>query len=1045
MLVPVNTYLRTLILMIKKFTPVFIIIFLCINLYEPFILSQTLPVQDPLFKKGKTFYKAAQYDSAIYYFLSAAEQLKAKTDTGGYLRCLNILGDSYRLKDERENAQKTLEQSLKLTMPAYKEERAQAYENLGLVHIDEGEYQQAVELLNRALDIKLILYGKNDPNTATAYLHLGTVYYYLRKLDRAREFYKHYLDIMRQKYGEENELVSTGYQNLGIIYDVKGDYKRALELYQKSLDIRIKVLGKNHLMVADSYNGIAIVNHFRGDHERAIQYFKKALAIRLHVLGENHALVAESYNNLGLAYMGFDQYEQALKTMQKALSIREKIFNKDHPAVEQSQINLGLIFLKKKEYNKALTLFNQVLQERRKTLGKDHPLVASCLFDIAQTKAAQGEKEEAIKFYLKSADIRSRSLGKHHPDIADAYFKIGKIYQEQSDLNAALRFFQRALFVLTPGFRDSSFYANPSPDSVVSQTSLWLVLLAKANTLAQRGAVTDHLQDRKAAHSIYIMLAELIRSMRYHYTSEESKLFLSKETEEIYYNAVANAIALHEITSNKLYLEKAFGFMEDTKANVLYEAIMESQAGQFSGIPDSLLQQEKSLKIDLTFYKTERLQELTSKNVNSEKVSALDNKIFALKQIYNRLDLRLEHDYPDYYQLKYQPITVTVSEIQNRMDKHTEFLEYLVGEKRLFIFCISNSNFFVKSADLSSPLTDMVKQLRQALSNLDFATYLKTAHHLYNKLIKPIADEHQLAQKLIIVPDGILNYLPFEALLTQAVKASASPAFANLPYLIRNHEISYVYSSSLLFMPKKIEKANNVAGFIGFAPVFSDAIDQSTQIASLTDSLFPNVTTELRRSITVNGKSFSALPATEHEIKIIQQTFKKQGINSRIFVHREARERLVKSLDLAKYKYVHFATHTFINDAQPGLSGIVFTAESPNATEDGILRTGEIYNLNLNANLVVLSACESGLGLVSRGEGVLGLTRAFVYAGAQNVMVSLWQVADKSTSELMIEFYKDILNGESYSSSLRNAKLRLIKGGKYSYPLEWSPFILIGK
>jgi CHAT domain-containing protein len=165
-----------------------------------------------------------------------------------------------------------------------------------------------------------------------------------------------------------------------------------------------------------------------------------------------------------------------------------------------------------------------------------------------------------------------------------------------------------------------------------------------------------------------------------------------------------------------------------------------------------------------------------------------------------------------------------------------------------------------------------------------------------------------------------------------------------------------------------------------------------------------------------------------------------QGI---IYTHNSAKEELIKSDEIKNYKYIHIASHGFINEEKPNLSGILFTKEEKG--EDGILYANEIYNLNLDADLVVLSACESGLGKIIKGEGLISLTRGLLFAGAKNVVVSLWRVADKSTSELMIEFYRNILNGESYSASLRQAKLKLIKNGKYSYPLEWSPFILIGR
>jgi CHAT domain-containing protein len=189
------------------------------------------------------------------------------------------------------------------------------------------------------------------------------------------------------------------------------------------------------------------------------------------------------------------------------------------------------------------------------------------------------------------------------------------------------------------------------------------------------------------------------------------------------------------------------------------------------------------------------------------------------------------------------------------------------------------------------------------------------------------------------------------------------------------------------------------------------------------------------------------LPATETETRAILKLYNERNLKAKVLLHNNANEQFIKSGELGKYKVLHFATHAFVNSQRPELTGLLL-AQDTTGGEDGVLYSGEIYNLKLNADLVVLSACETGLGKIQKGEGIIGLTRALLYAGTKNIIVSLWKVTDKSTSDLMVDFYKNSLKSKgrlSYSGALRNAKLKMISERKYAHPFFWSPFILIGK
>ena len=398
----------------------------------------------------------------------------------------------------------------------------------------------------------------------------------------------------------------------------------------------------------------------------------------------------------------------------------------------------------------------------------------------------------------------------------------------------------------------------------------------------------------------------------------------------------------------------------------------------------------------------------------------------------------LDRNYHSYYQLKYKEKDISIESLQSVLDKRSAILEYFLSDSILYVFVLKKQSIDNLSIKLNFPVIDEVIKFRESLQNIDINNYISSASSLYKILIKPVEQKISNTKNLIIIPDGILYYLPFEALLSEKVKIKEDINYSGLPYLVKKFNISYLFSTS--FLQPRTETRKNSYSFAGFAPVFSDK--NNGLIKKIKND---STIAQLKRAIEINNKKYSELPETKNEVEGILALFKKNNLSGIDFISENAKEEVLKSDSMKNYYFIHIATHGFINEEKPKLSGIIFTDQNNSPGQDGILYPDEIYNLNLNADLVVLSACESGLGKVIKGEGIIGLTRGFIYAGAKNIVVSLWQVADKSTSELMIEFYKEILSGKNFSTALREAKLKLIRGGKYSYPLEWSPFILIGK
>ncbi len=343
--------------------------------------------------------------------------------------------------------------------------------------------------------------------------------------------------------------------------------------------------------------------------------------------------------------------------------------------------------------------------------------------------------------------------------------------------------------------------------------------------------------------------------------------------------------------------------------------------------------------------------------------------------------------------------------------------------------------------------------------------YNKLASELYNILFPSSIRElvNNSIENLIIIPDNKLATIPFEALHTQKYVPKWTGwkneiYFSEMPFLVKKFNISYKYSANLFYKTfNESEKQNSIEtlqlnDWLALAPVFDDENISGTAMRTrkLLERYTKTGSDSLKtRAFTRDGGYITELPGSFEETKTIFKLFENQNKTALLKTHLQANEEFIKSKDVSKYKYLHFATHGIVNEEEPELSGLLL-AQDTTSKEDNILYTSEIYNLKLNTDLTVLSACETGLGKITEGEGVIGLTRALLYAGSKNIIVSLWQVSDASTNKLMVDFYTNFLNEKSkksqeYSKHLRKAKLKLIKQGKYAHPFFWSPFILIGK
>jgi CHAT domain-containing protein len=411
-------------------------------------------------------------------------------------------------------------------------------------------------------------------------------------------------------------------------------------------------------------------------------------------------------------------------------------------------------------------------------------------------------------------------------------------------------------------------------------------------------------------------------------------------------------------------------------------------------------------------------------------IDSLKAKIRDSEDALRKLKAEMRNTNPRYAELQY-PQTISLGEAKEMLpDDNTILLEYSLGDSSSCLWVITRRDHKFFRLPPRKILQDQIESMRFALldpdnSNIDFIT--GPGYSLYRQLVKPAEPYFTKKTRLIIVPDGILNYLPFEVLLSDSTARGSNASFSDLPFLVKKYPLSYAQSGTVL--KNLIAQRNESAG--------TNA--DRKRIIALGDPLYNNKNVDESPGV----YSFSRLENSGMEVEKIASYFDKGSAD--ILLQDEASEDAFKGNgELKKYDYIHFATHGLIDENKPDFSSLVLTRNS-SSTEDGFLRANEIFNLKLDADLVVLSACQTGLGKLIRGEGMVGLTRAFMYAGTPAVMVSLWSVSDISTATLMGEFYKNMLKGDLIKTdALRKAQLAVLKDEKFAHPFYWAPFVIFG-
>lgn len=857
-----------------------------------------------------------------------------------------------------------------------------------------SEYDKVIALADNpqnalSSDDKLILVNKK----AEALTRLG-------KLDEALNLLK---SVLSQGNSFTQAVTKT---NLGFLYINQGRNDLALETLQEATREFENSGKQNSLEAAQAIAFLGQVYKYTGKDSQAEEQLRMALTIRENLLKGDHELIAASYNDLGLAYAGIDN-DKALDFYDKALLIYQKLHGNEHPKLALTNSNMGFAYLQLELFGDAVNNFETSLKIWEKIYPGAHQAKAFTLYSLGQTYSKMGNAPAAEGYYKRALEMYRQTYGAKHSDISQVLNDYGFLELSERKYDQAILHFQEAICANVNNFDNQDPFTNPALENYYNGRVLLYSMRLKANAFESRHfGKSLKLSDLLTSLNVLQRCDTLIDRLRQQSSNESDKLMLGAIASDVYADGVRTAYeAASGALKKKPLFEQAFYFAEKSKSAVLLDAISESDAKSFAGIPQNLLEEEKGLKSAIAL----TAQKLAQKPSPAEE-KYLRETSFALNRTYETFIKNLEKEFPAYFNLKYNASSPSIQQIQNLLDNKTALLSYFIDEEnqRMYIFQISNSRFKVVDHPLPKDFDKNITGLRNGIYFSAASAYAKASNVLSKLLLPKIPSS---ITELVIVPTGRLGIIPFEALATKTIKNTES---FDAEYLLKTKSVRYEFSAGLLLQKTKQAISKNPSIFL-CAPVTFPAKD-----------------------------NLNELPGTESEVKSISSIFDSRKIETKLFTRQEANEQAIKSTALKDYSLIHFATHGIVDEASPELSRIFLQNNSE--SEDGNLFAGEIYNLEMNADLVTLSACQTGLGKISKGEGVIGLSRALVYAGAKSIIVSFWSVADESTSELMRTFYQHLLENPNsgYAGNLRDAKLALIKNEKYSSPFYWAPFILIG-
>ncbi len=993
-----------------------------------------------LYLKTRNLTKAEPYLIKCYQIdVQTLGELHSNTSTA-----LNNLGILYSTKGDFAKAEPIHLKGLEIARKSVGEEHAdvaKSLHNLALFYVDMGKHDQAEQTFLQSLKIYNKTLGKQNQHTARALSSLGWLYYSMADFSKAEPLLQDSVKIFQSLFGEGNPDTARAINMLGSFYQSKGEYTKAESDYLRSLAVFQKTLGEQHPHVATSLRNLGLFYVSIGEFSKAESAFLKSLKIYQNVYGDNHPHSANATNELGTLYSNVGEYAKAEQYYLRGLAIRRKIFGDKHSDVGTSLNSMGWFYLSTGQYTKSEPLFKQSLEIILETYGENHPQTAGSYNSLGALYQRMKEYAKAEPLLLKSLSIYRKVHGDAHASTAYALGSLGTLYQSMGDFSKAELLYQQSLDI------NRKVFGEGHPSTVGSLADLSTIYAAKGE-FEKSATLQDQCRQNVRRHMVRV-LPGLSESSQQAYLREKYRARFES----------ALTLGLIQKSDSKTARLSA-GWLLNGKA-AAQEALAEA-AVMSTKESAPLVQELRQVRGQIA----KRTLNTGAKR-NNERLAELKRRENQLQQKLGNFSLGLQKSDP----------WITVSSLRSQIPKGSVLIN--IARFHEFNFKTINQGQFWKpsryaawiipsaesgeiqvidlgeSEPIDREIASLRKQIQETLKKLPevgesaaVAEFKKSVAEISQRVLRPLEPAIEDVENIILSPDAELWTVPWGALLTSEDK-----------YLIEKHQISYVVSGRELVYNQKNRKETS-------APVIFADPDYN-----LGTDLAPVKTTRSQLKLRFSSSAhFPPLPASAAEAANIKPSLESfVGQQARVLLQDAAQEATFKELHrpqvLVLSTHGYFEKQPVINLAanEPAqfhnpllrcglaLAGCNNRAEAlRSGKEDGVLTGLEIVGTDLRGTeLVVLSACETGLGDIGNGEGVAGLRQAFQLAGAESVVSSLWQVEDNETAKLMDLFFKNLAAGKNKSEALRQAQLTRIKTRRErngaAHPFFWAAFTLTGQ
>lgn len=941
-------------------------------------------------KQANEYYKRGQYDSAAYFYQKSLEE---GTDQNR-LEVLHALIETYLKSGDYNDA-------FNLLVNAFSEANNPYWRNKLLVlqaknHFSNGDPQRAIDIISPLWTSIVEIEVRADALNTLAKSQV-----WVGELESAKIFNSK-ADSLIQLLADQPPILMGDIHNVsGILFYFQGEYDKAIQAFKLALDAKKKVLYEFNPDVVSFYGNIGVMYKNKSQYEKALEYYGYEFEHLYTRLGEYHPHIATSYLNIGAILHAKGSHQLAIEAFEKALEIRTELMGADHALTLEIYEWLGNVNAAIGNNEIAEAQFRQVLEGRKKLFGENNHYTSLTFYNVGEILFFQKKYAESIPFFEKAIQIGEEIYEEASPDLASNYNGLGESLLMLNQIDDAKKNFYLAIEQSVPGFLWNG-ESNVVPDVIVYLrfSEIFQSLIGLAKTYSLEG---DN-QKLLVAKDCIKAAEKVLTEERNGFTEDKDRIMISAYAKQLAEVAISVEYKLLEQTNDPTCRQEIFRWSEWPKSSALLSSVSDNRAKEVSEIPDSLL----ALELKYRLMKDSLHNILIS--AEPEELKDIKTEIFDLSQKHSSLIDYLESNFPKYARQKYGARPAAIEDVQLKLSKEAKrknLLTYHYGGDGELVIQLVKSDTIYQQRILDETLIEKIQDLRHRLLNQNEIDTL--SNKIYQTVLGPIEGKIEANVDLVIVTGAVLSHLPFDLLIDDQGR-----------FLCEKYNICYAVSSTLYANNEKPKRKNQLK-LIAYVPEFNPNPDSVSRSAD----------------IILKDNTLNPLKGAKEESKLIVDLFSgklKSGL--------EATERNFKE-EAANFDIIHLATHSIVNESNFDYTKMIMEQDE---MEDGHLHAFEIVNMNLNAQLVTLSACNTGFGKIRKGEGVMSLSRAFAYAGVPATVVSLWPASDKSTPELMKYFYQNLKEGQRKSEALNNARKEYLATatGKARHPFYWGGFVVIG-